>query len=142
MGGSIFRQKNWDMKWENNKYFQFLFCNCKVDLRYLESHVWFCVYEDDLAPSRSLVSSFTPIRLWQPKILFSVGLTNFMIFDLKPLSISEFRMFESNLFYLVRGHSFSTYTKLRKTNSLIHRRRYQELRNVSFSENFAYVLNE
>ena len=39
--------------------------------------------------------------LWQPKILFAVGVTNFKIFDLKMFSVSEFCMFESNLFHLI-----------------------------------------
>ena len=52
-------------------------------------------------PSRSLVSSFTPIGLWQPKILFAVGLMNLRIFDLKMLSVSELRMWESNLFHSI-----------------------------------------
>ena len=54
-----------------------------------------------LSPSCSLVSSFTPIGLWQPKILFAVCLMNFRIFDLKMLSVSELRMLESNLFQSV-----------------------------------------
>ena len=54
-----------------------------------------------LSPSCSLVSSFTPIGLWQPKILFAVGLMNLRIFDLKMLSVSELRMWESNLFHSI-----------------------------------------
>ena len=49
----------------------------------------------------SLVSSFTPIGLWQPKILFAVGLMNLRIFDLKMLSVSELRMLESNFFHSI-----------------------------------------
>ena len=45
------------------------------------------------------MSSFTPIGLWQSKILFAVGLINLGIFDLKVLSVSELRMLESNLFH-------------------------------------------
>ena len=49
--------------------------------------------------------------------------------------------------YLRRDHSLSMYVNFQKTAihySLIHRRTcaYQSVRNVSFSENFAYVLNE
>ena len=44
-----------------------------------------------LRPSRSLVSSFTPI----------VGLMNLRIFYLKILSVSELRMLESNLFHSI-----------------------------------------
>ena len=51
--------------------------------------------------SRSLVGSFNPIGLWQPKILSAVGLTNLRIFDLKMLSVSELLMFESNLFHSI-----------------------------------------
>ena len=51
--------------------------------------------------SRSLVSSFNPIGLWQPKILSAVGLMNLRIFDLKMLSVSELLMFESNLFHSI-----------------------------------------
>ena len=58
-----------------------------------------------LSPSRSLVSSFTPIGLWQPKILFAVGLMNLRIFYLKTLSVSELRMSESNLFHSVMVHA-------------------------------------
>ena len=54
-----------------------------------------------LSPSRSLMSSFTPIGLWQPKILFAVGFLNLRIFDLKMLSVSEFRMLESDLFHSI-----------------------------------------
>ena len=51
-----------------------------------------------LSPSRSLVSSFSPKGLWEPKILFAVGLMNLRVFDLKMLSVSELQMLESNLF--------------------------------------------
>ena len=54
-----------------------------------------------LTSSCSLVSSFTPIGLWQSKILFAVGLLNLRIFDLKMLSVSELRMLESNLFHSI-----------------------------------------
>ena len=54
-----------------------------------------------LSPSRSLVSSSAPIGLWQPKILPAVGLMNLSIFDLKMLSVSEFRMLEFNLLHSV-----------------------------------------
>ena len=54
-----------------------------------------------LSPSCSLVSSFAPIGLWQPKILFAVGLMNLRIFDLKTLGVSELRMLESNLFHSI-----------------------------------------
>ena len=55
-----------------------------------------------LSPSHSLVISFTPIVLWQPKIVFAVGLMNLRIFDLKTLSVSELRMIlESNLFHSI-----------------------------------------
>ena len=47
------------------------------------------------------MSSLTPIGLRQTKILFAVGLTNFKIFDIKMLSVFEFRMFESYLFLSV-----------------------------------------
>ena len=54
-----------------------------------------------LSLSRSLVNSFTPIGLWQPKMLFAVGLMNLRIFYLKILSVSELRMLESNLFHSI-----------------------------------------
>ena len=54
-----------------------------------------------LSPSRSLVISFTPIGLWQPKILCAVGLMNLRIFDLKMLIVSELRMLQSNLFHSI-----------------------------------------
>ena len=54
-----------------------------------------------LNQSRSLVSSFTPLRLSQPKILLPVGLTNLRILDLKMLCVSEFRMLESNLIHSI-----------------------------------------
>ena len=49
------------------------------------------------SPSRSIVCSFTPIGLWQPNILFAVGLMYVRIFDLKSSSVFELRMLESNL---------------------------------------------
>ena len=52
-------------------------------------------------PSRSIVSSFTPLRLWRPKILLPDGLINLRILDLKMLRVSEFRMLESNLIHSV-----------------------------------------
>ena len=48
--------------------------------------------------NRILVSSFILVGLWHPKTLFAVGL---MIFALKMLSVSEFTMFKSNLFYSI-----------------------------------------
>ena len=54
-----------------------------------------------LSLSRSLVSSFTPIGLWQAKMLFAVGLMNLRIFYLKILSVSELRMLESNFFHSI-----------------------------------------
>ena len=49
--------------------------------------------------SSSLVSSFTPIVLWQSKILFAVGLINFKISNLKMLRDFELRILESNSFH-------------------------------------------
>ena len=49
-------------------------------------------------PSHGLVNSITPIGFWQLKKLFAVGLMKLHIFDLKTVSVSEFQMFESNLF--------------------------------------------
>ena len=52
---------------------------------------------------------------------------------------------EGTVFY-VWDHPFSTYTKFSKKltfrNPLIHTRTFAGVRNVSFSKNFAYVLNE
>ena len=61
-----------------------------------------------ISPSRSLLRSFTPRRLWQTKILFPVGLMSFKIFDLKMLSVYELRMSKSNLFHsiMVDGKCF------------------------------------
>ena len=41
------------------------------------------------------------IGLWKLKILFGVDFMSFKFFGLKRVSFSEFRMFESNLFYQV-----------------------------------------
>ena len=57
---------------------------------------------------------------------------------------------ENYLFFCIvnfnRGHLFSTYSKFSEKKLLFltswYARAYQKVRNVSFSENFAYVLNE
>ena len=49
-------------------------------------------------PSRSLVNSITPIGFWQLKKLFASRSYEVLHFDLKTVNVSEFRMFESNLF--------------------------------------------
>ena len=65
-----------------------------------------------LSQNRILVSSFILVGLWQPKILFAVGLMNFKIFALKMLSVSEFTMFKSNLFYSIMvNENFESWKK-------------------------------
>ena len=54
-----------------------------------------------LSPGRSLVSNFTPIGFWQPKILFSVGFMNLGFFYLKMLSVSKLQMLETNVFHSI-----------------------------------------
>ena len=54
-----------------------------------------------LSPRLSLVKSITPSVLWKPKMLFAFGLIHFKSFNLKMLNISEFWMFESNLFHSI-----------------------------------------
>ena len=48
---------------------------------------------------------------------------------------------KSDSFY-IRDHSFSTYTKQSEKYFLLRACAYQRVRNVSFSENFGYMLNE
>ena len=50
--------------------------------------------------------------------------------------------------YFIAGHSFNTYAEFSEKNNISYTLirtctcAYQEVRNVSFSENFAYGLNE
>ena len=52
-----------------------------------------------LSSSRNLVKYLIPFRLWQPNMLFAVGLINFKIFFLKILRLGTFWISGSSLFH-------------------------------------------
>ena len=54
-----------------------------------------------LSPSRNLVKYLIPFRLWQPNMLFAVGLINFKIFFLKMFRLGAFSVSESSLFHSI-----------------------------------------
>ena len=75
-----------------------------------------------LESSLNLANNFTPLILWQLKVLFSERRTNFKNFFLKMLKLPKFRIFCFSLF-----HSITTEEKKKTLKEVMF---YFEVRNV------------